>query len=287
MISVVIPALNEEIAIGATIAGVSEVLTAANLVPFEIVVVDDGSTDQTGKIAEAAGAKVIRHPHNIGYGRSLKNGIAAAQHDMIAICDADGTYPASAIPELVRLHRDGFDMAVGQRQGQHYRQSLLKMPMRALLRFLVEWTAGRHIPDINSGLRVFSRAVVMQYFSHLCDTFSFTTSMTLAYMMTGRFVAYTPIDYFERSGRSKVRLFRDALRTLQYVVEAILYYNPLKIFLLFSLICLVAAALTMTVSLYFKIVTGMMLAIGTAIAAVLMLGIGMLAVLLKQIMDKS
>ena len=82
MISVVIPALNEELAIGATIAGVSDVLTAANLVPFEIVIVDDGSTDQTGKIAAAAGAKVVRHPHNIGYGRSLKNGIAAAQFDM-------------------------------------------------------------------------------------------------------------------------------------------------------------------------------------------------------------
>ena len=287
MISVVIPALNEEIAIGATIAGVSEVLTAANLVPFEIVIVDDGSTDRTGTIAEAAGAKVVRHPHNVGYGRSLKNGIAAAQYDMIAICDADGTYPVSAIPELVRLYREGFDMAVGQRQGPHYRESMLKMPMRALLRFLVEWTAGRHIPDINSGLRVFSRTAVMQYFSHLCDTFSFTTSLTLAYMMTGRFVAYTPIDYFERAGRSKVRLFRDALRTLQYVVEAILYYNPLKLFLLFSLICLVAAALMMAVSFYFKIVTGVMLAVGTAMVGVIIFGIGMLAVLLKQIMDKA
>ena len=107
----------------------------------------------------------------------------------------------------------------------------------------------------------------MQYFSHLCDTFSFTTSMTLAYMMTGRFVAYTPIDYFERAGRSKVRLFRDALRTLQYVVEAILYYNPLKLFLLFSLICLVAAALMMAVSFYFKIVTGVMLAVGIAMTS--------------------
>src|SRR6202042_3640428 len=80
MISVVIPALNEEIAIGVTIAGVSEALTAAKLVPFEIVVVDDGSSDRTGKIAAAAGAKVVRHPHNVGYGRSLKNGIAAAQY---------------------------------------------------------------------------------------------------------------------------------------------------------------------------------------------------------------
>lgn len=286
MISVVIPALNEEIAIGATIAGISEVLTAAKLVPFEIVIVDDGSTDRTGVIAAAEGAKVVRHPHNVGYGRSLKNGIAAAQYDIIAICDADGTYPVSAIPELVRLHREGFDMAVGQRQGPHYRESMLKMPMRALLRFLVEWTAGRRVPDVNSGLRVFSRTAVMPYFSHLCDTFSFTTSMTLAYMMTGRFVAYTPIDYFERAGRSKVRLFRDALRTLQYVVEAILYYNPLKLFLLFSLICLVAAALMMAVSFYFAIVSGVLLAVGIAMTSVIIFGIGMLAVLLKQIMDK-
>ncbi len=286
MISVVIPALNEEPAIGATVAELSRVLAEANLTPFEIVVVDDVSSDQTGKIAAAAGAKVVRHPHNVGYGRSLKNGIEAAQYGTIAICDADGTYPASAIPELVRLHREGFDMAVGQRQGPHYRQSMLKMPMRALLRFLVEWTAGCRIPDINSGLRVFSREAVMQYFPHLCDTFSFTTSMTLAYLMTGRFVAYTPIDYFERAGRSKVRLLRDALRTLQYIVESILYYNPLKIFLLFSLICLVAAALMMAVSFYFAIVSGVLLAVGIAMTSVIIFGIGMLAVLLKQIMDK-
>jgi glycosyltransferase involved in cell wall biosynthesis len=287
MISVVIPALNEELAIGTTVTEVSKVLTAANLVPFEVVVVDDGSGDATGKIAAEAGARVLRHPHNVGYGRSLKHGIESSRYDMIAICDADGTYPISAIPELARLHREGFDMAVGQRHGPHYRQSALKMPMRALLRFLVEWTAGRHIPDINSGLRVFSRTTVMHYFAHLCDTFSFTTSMTLAYMMTGRFVAYTPIDYFERAGRSKVRLFRDALRTLQYVVEAILYYNPLKIFLLFSLICLVASALMMVVSFYFAIVTGVMLAVGAAMLSVIIFGLGLLAVLLKQIMDKA
>ena len=287
MISVVIPALNEAGAVGASVADISSVLVAANLVPFEIIVVDDGSTDQTGKVAAEAGARVVRHPHNVGYGRSLKKGIEVATHDLIAISDADGTYPASAIPELVRLYQQGFDMVVGQRHGAHYRESALKVPLRAILRFLVEWTAGRRIPDINSGLRVFSRAAVMTYFPHLCDTFSFTTSMTLAYMMTNRFVTYSRIDYFERDGRSKVRLFRDSLRTLQYVVEAILYYNPLKIFLLFSLVCLVAAVVMMLVSLYFAIVTGVMLAVGAAMVSVVILGIGMLAVLLKQIMDKA
>ena len=119
-----------------------------------------------------------------------------------------------------------------------------------------------------------------------CDTFSFTTSMTLAYMMTQRFVAYHKIDYFERTGSSKVRLFRDSLKTLQYIVEAIVYYNPLKLFLLLSLICGIAAAIMMLISLYFSIVTGIMLAVGAAMVAILMFGIGLLAVLLKQIMDR-
>ena len=286
MISVVIPALNEEGAIGATVTDVSQVLVAAGLLPFEIVVVDDGSKDKTGQEAAEAGARIVRHPHNVGYGRALKDGIEAATYDMIVICDADGTYPAAAIPELVKLYQDGFDMVVGERHGPHHRQSAMKISLRAVLRLLVEWTAGRRIPDINSGLRVFSRAAAMRYFPHLCDTFSFTTSMTLAYMMTNRFVTYFKVEYFERVGHSKVRLFRDSLRTLQYVVEAIVYYNPLKIFLLAALICLVAAALMFAISLSFGIVTGMMLAVGTTMVAVVMLGLGMLAVLLKQIMDK-
>jgi glycosyltransferase involved in cell wall biosynthesis len=286
MISVVIPALNEEGAIGQTVTNISQVLVASNLVPFEIVVVDDGSQDRTGKEAGGAGARIVRHPHNVGYGRSLKDGIEAAAYDMIVICDADGTYPAAAIPDLVRLYQGGFDMVVGERHGPHHRQSAMKLSLRAVLRFLVEWTAGRRIPDINSGLRVFSRAAAIRYFPHLCDTFSFTTSLTLAYMMTKRFVTYQRIEYFERTGRSKVRLFRDSLRTLQYVVEAIVYYNPLKIFLLISLICLVAAALMFAVALSFGIVTGVMLAVGTTMVAVIMMGLGMLAVLLKQIMDK-
>ena len=287
MISIVIPALNEERGIGATVANISKVLLTAKLEPFEIVVIDDGSSDGTGKVAAEAGARVIRHPHNVGYGRSIKKGIEEAKYDMIVISDADGTYPAASIPDLVRLYNQGFDMAVGERHGPHYRQSALKVPLRAILRFLVEWTAGRRIPDINSGLRVFSRAAAIKYFPHLCDTFSFTTSMTLAYMMTRRFVTYHKIDYFERAGRSKVRLFRDSLKTLQYIVEAIVYYNPLKLFLLFSLICTAVAAIIMLISLYFSIVTGIMLAVGTAMAAIIMFGIGLLAVLLKQIMDKT
>jgi glycosyltransferase involved in cell wall biosynthesis len=233
MISIVIPAYNEESSIGETIGTCHKVMSAQPH-PYEIVVVDDGSLDNTHAIAIGARSKVVRHPHNVGYGRSLKDGIAAASYDIIAITDADGTYPIDRIPELVAEYQKGFDMVVGARQGKHYDESFSKMLLRVILRVLVEYTAGRKIPDINSGLRVFSRQTVRPYHQYLCDTFSFTTSLTLAYMMNGKFVQYLPIAYEKRVGKTKVRLFRDSLRTMQFIVEAMLYYNPIKVFLALS-----------------------------------------------------
>jgi len=234
MISIIIPAYNEEPVIGRTIGEIRAALAASPWPVFEIIVVDDGSSDGTAAIAEAEGTRVLRHPHNIGYGRSLKDGIAAASYDVIAIIDADGTYPADQIPRLASLLDKGFDMVVGARTGTHYRGSAMKGPLRALLTFLVEFTVGRRVPDVNSGLRVFRRANVVTYFPQLCETFSFTTSVTLAYMLTGRFVEHVPIEYRARVGTTKVRMFRDTLRTLQYIVQGIVYYNPVKMFLLIA-----------------------------------------------------
>ncbi len=148
------------------------------------------------------------------------------------------TYPFTEVPKLLEEYHKGFDMVVGARTGEHYRESNLKSPLRKILKFLVEFTAGRKVPDVNSGLRVFSKTTIIAYLNHLCDTFSFTTSMTLAYMMTGKFVKYIPIPYDKREGKSKVRLFRDSLRTLQYILQAINYYNPIKIFLSFAALCI-------------------------------------------------
>jgi glycosyltransferase involved in cell wall biosynthesis len=287
MISVVIPALNEQDEIGRTVTRVREVLSNSGIAAYEVVVVDDGSRDETGARAAAAGAVVLRHPHNVGYGRSLKDGISGARYDTIVINDADGTYPIEAIPDLLARYNEGFDMVVGARSGKHYRESLIKMPLRRLLRFIVEFTAGRSIPDINSGLRVFRRATALEYFDHLCDTFSFTTSMTLAYMMTGKFVAYVPIEYNKRVGKSKVRLLRDSIKTLQYIVEAAIYYDPLKMFVLMACIVLASSTVSFALALLAKLNVFFYVGVGGIISSVIIFSLGLLAVLLRQIMVKS
>jgi glycosyltransferase involved in cell wall biosynthesis len=286
-ISVVIPALNERDSIAGTVERVRAVLGQAGLEPFEVVVVDDGSKDGTGELARQAGARVLRHAHNVGYGRSLKDGITAARYDTIVITDADGSYPIEDIPALVARYREGFDMVVGARTGKHYRESVIKQPLRIILKRIVEFTANRKIPDINSGLRVFSRATAMQFFNHLSDMFSFTTSMTLAYMMNAKFVHYQNIDYHERVGRSKVRLFRDSVRTLQYIVEAATYYNPLKIFFFFGMICLGLAAASIIFGIVLQLVSAFLLGVGAILLGIMVFAMGLLAVLLKQIMDRA
>ena len=207
MISIVIPAYNEEQAIAETVQACQRELPKTDQ-PYEILVVDDGSADKTAEIAEAAGARVIRHLNNLGYGRSLKDGIRAATYDTIVITDADCTYPIDQIPSLVRNYREGFNMVVGAREGKNYSESIRKGALRFVLKHLVEFTAGRKIPDINSGLRIFSRREAVPYFSYLGDAFSFTTSITLAYMMNGLFINYIPINTRSEQGEQKFTFSR-------------------------------------------------------------------------------
>ncbi len=232
-VSIIIPAYNEQGAITDTLKRVFSVFRSLDR-PFEVLVVDDGSTDQTGILAKNAGAVIIRNPANGGYGLSLRRGILEARYGTIAITDADGTYPIEEFPKLLKEYEKGFAMAVGARQGKFYEESLIKSFSRKVFKWLAEYTAGRRIPDINSGLRVFNAELAKKYLVETCLGFSFTTSLTLIFMSRGHFVAYVPIPYHARIGKSKVRHFRDALRTLQILVETIARYNPVKLFLLLS-----------------------------------------------------
>src|SRR5439155_26884325 len=152
---------------------------AGHGIPHEIVVVDDGSEDRTAAEALAAYARVLRHPHNRGYGASIKTAILAARHEALVIIDADGTYPAEAIPALLaKLER--CDMVVGSRTGSEVHIQAARRPGKWFLRWFASQIAGRSIPDLNSGLRAFRRACVKQYFPLLSNRFSFTTTVTLA-----------------------------------------------------------------------------------------------------------
>lgn len=233
-VSIVVPALNEEAAVGPLIESIR-----ALGIDAEIVIVDDGSSDKTGEIAASMGARVVRHPINCGYGKSIKDGVSFATNDTIVLTDADGTYPVDRIPDLLASYGHGLDMVVGARQGAAYHGTFLKMPARFFFKMLVEFTTGRHIPDINSGMRVFSKKTVEPFFPDICNGFSFTTTITLIYMLTGKMVSYIPIAYSKRIGRSKVKIIRDSVRTLQYIVECILRYNPLKLFILLSIAAVV------------------------------------------------
>ena len=185
-VSVLIPALNEEAAMRQTVMAVRDALTRAS-VDHEMIVIDDGSTDRTAAEAEGAGAIVVRHPANKGYGRALKSGLRRAAGDAIAIIDADGSYPADVLPGLIE-RLASFDMVVGARQGVHYRGSRAKWLGRLMLERMVLFVTGVRIPDVNSGLRVFRKQIALDHIAQIGDGFSFTTTLTLAMLLEGHFV---------------------------------------------------------------------------------------------------
>lgn len=232
--TVVVPAYNEANAIGETLTAIKQACLSVGA-PCEILVIDDGSADATVENASKSGVSVIRHPANSGYGRSLITGIEAARYDTIAIVDADGTYPVTELPKLLNFYDRGFHMVVGARQGRHYLSSITKTVLRSVFRFLAEFSCGRNIPDINSGFRIFDRRPVLRWRDSLSTGFSFTTTITLLFMLNNLMVGYMPISYSKRIGASKVRLVRDGLRSLQIIITTIAQFNPLKLFLLIGM----------------------------------------------------
>jgi glycosyltransferase involved in cell wall biosynthesis len=224
--SVVIPAFNEEKGIVPTLRELRETLAGLD---YEILVVDDGSQDRTAELARSEGVTVYQQPLNRGYGASLKAGIRRAKHDVIVITDADGTYPASAIPALV-AGCETYEMVVGARVGANVAIPLVRRPAKWVLGKLAGYLAGRPIPDLNSGLRAMRRELVRQYEHLLPSGFSFTTTITLSALCRDHLVRFDPIDYRAREGDSKIRP-RHAYDFFLLILRTIVYFNPLKIFL--------------------------------------------------------
>ena len=227
-ISVVIPAFNEEAGIAAVIAELRRILEEQQISP-EIIVIDDGSTDGTARNALSAGARLLQHRSNRGYGAALKSGIANASNELIVITDADGTYPAEYIPKLLE-QLDRADMVVGARTGRNVRIPLIRKPAKLVLNWLANYLTNSKIPDLNSGLRAFRRGVVAQYFPILPDQFSWTTTITLAMHCDHYAVDYVPIDYRKREGKSKIVPW-DAGSFLVLILRTAMLFRPIRIFL--------------------------------------------------------
>ncbi len=226
-ISAIVPAYNEQGAVGPVVSGLSELLRK-HAARFEIIAVDDGSTDSTAEAAEKAGAVVLRHPVNRGYGRSLLTGIEKARYEWILIIDGDGSYPPEEAERLLPK-APACDLIIGKREGKFFWGNPLQAFMRWCYLAMAGFVTGESIPDANSGMRLFRKSSLDRSMPFVCLGYSFTTTMTLSFIAAGRFVAYVPIRFVERRGHSKVKPPRDILRTLQIMTQMLLYYNPLKL----------------------------------------------------------
>ena len=284
-LSVIVPAYNECDGLQGTIERLLATLGAMDLAAYEVLIVDDGSTDDTGQLArrfadQEGAVHLIEHPVNRGYGAALKSGILYAEHPVIAITDADGTYPNQRLPDLLAQLSPRVDMVVGARTGEQVHIPLIRRPAKWVLRGLANMVAARPIPDINSGLRLFRRDAVRRFFTILPDGFSFTTTITLAMLTNGYRVEYVPINYHPRVGTSKIRPIRDTLNFMQLVARIALYFVPLKIFLpLSGLLMLLAVGW----ALFSWLVLGKLADVSTLVIAMSGLQTGMVGLLAELI----
>jgi glycosyltransferase involved in cell wall biosynthesis len=230
LVSIVIPVYNEEQAIGDDLDLIIKTMEASDY-DYEIIVVDDGSTDSSADIVrQRSQVRLIRHPYNRGTGAARTTGIKQAEGDVIVMTDGDGTYPNQDIPRLLG-YMDEYDMVVGARKRESGTLRWLRSPVKHLIRLLASYLVGMTIPDLNSGFRVFKKDLARKYLNILPRTHSWVSTMTIAFLSDGHTVKHVPIDYYPRKGRSTFRPLADTYNYLSLVARAIMYFEPLKVFL--------------------------------------------------------
>ena len=231
-LSVVLPARNEQDAVGGTVSAVRALYPDA-----EILVVDDGSRDATAAVAARAGARVISRPYGMGNGAAIKAGARAACGDVIVFMDADGQHDAADIERLLQRLEDGYDMVVGARDGAS-QASVGRGLANAFYNRLASWMTGHRVDDLTSGFRAV-RADRFREFLHLLPNgFSYPTTSTMAFFRSAYAVAYVPIVASRRVGRSHIKPLRDGLRFLLIIFKIATLYSPLKLFAPVSLLFL-------------------------------------------------
>jgi glycosyltransferase involved in cell wall biosynthesis len=234
--SVIVPAFHEADGIADV---VSALVTAG---PWhEIIVVDDGSRDDTGGRARAAGATVLRHPYNKGNGAAVKTGLRHATGVHVLIVDGDGQHSPSDARRLVERLGD-FDLVIGARAAAT-QATIGRRAGNAALNGLATYLTGRRIPDLTSGFRAAKRTVLVEFLHLIPNGFSTPTTTTLACIKAGYSVEFVPIEAGRRQGSSKIKFARDGAKFFMIIVKIVTFFSPLRVFLPVSIVCFSVGAL--------------------------------------------
>ena len=224
-LSIIIPAKNEAKVIGDVVT-----TARAEYPDAEIIVVDDGSDDGTGDIAEQAGATVVRHPESLGNGAAVKSGARAAHGDVFAFMDGDGQHDAREFGKLLDKLNHGYKMAIGARHsGSH--ANVGRLFANGLYNQFASMISGRPILDLTSGFRVVRAHLFRRFLYLLPNGFSYPTTITMAFLRSGYAVCFEPIQVGKRTGKSHIRPFRDGIKFLAIIFKVATLYSPLKVFL--------------------------------------------------------
>lgn len=235
-LSVVLPAKNEAASVGGTVLAI-----LAHYPSAEVIVVDDGSSDTTAKVATVAGAKVVSHPYSKGNGAAIKTGARIAKGDVIVFMDADGQHDPVDIVRLLALIDKGYDMVVGARQ-KGSQASIGRGFANGVYNLLASWMTGHKVEDLTSGYRAVRAEKFREFLYLLPNGFSYPTTSTMAFFRAGYSVAYIPIHAARRIGKSHIRLLRDGSRFLLIIFKIGTLFSPLKIFAPVALIMFIFAS---------------------------------------------
>ena len=223
-VTIVLPAYNEEPNIGATIRAIRK-----RYPEFEILVVDDGSQDNTAREAVSAGAHVMKHSYNIGNGAAVKTGLRYASGEWVLLMDADGQHDPADIGKLLE-HADTYDMVVGARS-KASKTSLHRDLANIIYNWLASYVTKFKIEDLTSGFRLVRNDTARKFIYLLPNTFSYPSTITLAYLRSGRSIRYVPITAKARKGKSKIKLFQDGIRFFLIIARIATLFSPFRIFL--------------------------------------------------------
>jgi len=237
-LSIIIPALNESSGLRGLLPDLVDRFPEA-----EIIVVDDGSSDNTAAIAAEHGCRVVRNPYRMGNGAAIKRGVRAARGETLAMMDADGQHSAADLARLwERYQEEDLDMVIGARSARNHASPFRRVGNAAFNR-LASWMTGRKILDLTSGLRVCSARHFREFLHLLPNGFSYPTTSTMAFFRSGYTVEFEPIRVERREGTSHLRIWREGMRFLVIIFKIGALYSPLKLFAPVSMFLFVSATL--------------------------------------------